>query len=146
MVRNIVIVTFSLILLSSCSPNSNDCSAIDPVPPEVKISIVDSEGNSLIGENNIYKPSEITLTRGDQTIFLMFSEYNEKTYINLYYPEMESGKDYKLKLNDQETDILNLQLKLIPGACFDFLSVEAFFLNGEEIQFDNDSYSYIIRK
>lgn len=144
--KNIVVIIFSVLLLSSCSRNIYNCAETDAREPAINISIVDSEGNSLIGEDNIYKPSEITLTRGDQTIFLVFIEFSEETQIRLFYSEMESGKDYKLKLNDQESDVLNLKLKTLVSECFDFLSVDAFFLNGEEAELNNDSYSYIIQK
>ncbi len=145
--KNILIVIFSFLMLSSCSKKSDDCAATDPKEPAFNIRIMDAEGNSLIGEDKIYKPSEIKLSRGSQTIFLIFEDANDgETYIRLYYPEMESEKDYQLKLNEQEIDILNLKLKNIEGECFDFLSVEAFYVNGIEIQLDNDSYSYIIQK
>ena len=143
--KNIYLLFSFFLLLIACDTN-NDCAATDPREPAFSIRILDNEGNSLIGEDKIYKPSEIALTRGSQIINLIFNEYNEENYITLYYPEMESEKDYQLKLNDQEIDILNLKLKNIEGECFDFLSVEAFYVNGIEIQFDNDSYSYIIQK
>ncbi|MEH6763183.1 MAG: hypothetical protein V7655_01690 [Aequorivita antarctica] len=143
--KNTFLIIFSLLFMLSCDTN-DDCAATDPREPAINIRIVDTAGNSLIGENNIYKPSEITLSRGSQEVFLIFNEYNEETYIKLYYPEMESEKDYQLKLNDQEIDILNLRLKNLEGECFDFLSMESFSINGEEIQLDNNSYSYIIRK
>ncbi len=117
------IITF--FILFSCDKNDN-CEAVIPAQPAINIRILDNEGNSLIGENNIYKPSEISLTRGSQIINLIFNDNNEETYITLYYPEIESGKDYQLKLNNEETDILNLKLKNIEGECFDFLSVQAF--------------------
>ena len=100
----------------------------------------------MIGENNIYKPSEITLTRGSQTVFLSFEENNNITYIRLLYTDMESEKNYELKLNGLETDILNIKYRLERGECFDYLVIEGFYVNGEEMVFDNDSYSYIIRK
>ena len=137
--KNVVVIIFSLALLSSCA-------SFDPREAAINISIVDKEGNSLLGDDNIYKPSDITLTRGDQTILLIFNEVNEETQIRLFYSEMESGKDYQLKLNDQETDVLNLKLETLVSECFDFLSVDAFFLNDEEIQMNEDSYAYIIKK
>jgi len=144
--KSIVIIIFSLLLLSSCSNDVNNCAATDPREPAINILIVDAQGSSLIGEENVYKPSEITLSRGDQTIFLIFNEDNEEIFITLYYPEMESVKDYQLKLNDQEVDILNLKLRTTAGECFDFLSVNTFLLNGEEIQMDSELNAYIIRK
>lgn len=144
--KNIVVLLFSVILLSSCSRNIYNCAQIDPREPAVNISIVDSDGNSLIGEDNIYKPSEITLTRGDQTILLIFDLVNDETQITLYYPEMKSGEDYQLKLNDQETDVLNLNLENLVGECFDFLSVNTFLYNGEEIQLNSNLNSYRIEK
>ncbi|MCG2430512.1 hypothetical protein [Aequorivita xiaoshiensis] len=144
--KNTILLIFSLIILSSCTKKEGDCSVIDIIEPVINISILDSLGNSLIGENNIYKPSEITLTRGSQTVFLSFEENNNITYIRLLYTDMESEKNYELKLNGLETDILNIKYRLERGECFDYLVIEGFYVNGEEMVFDNDSYSYIIRK
>lgn len=144
--KNTVLIVFALLILSSCTKNNYGCGATDPKEPAINIRILDSEGNSLIGEDNLYKPSEITLTRGKQTIYLLFNENDNETSILLYFTEIVSGVDYQLKLNDQETDILKLDLKISESECFDVLYVEAFYLNGEEIQLDNDSFSYIIRK
>lgn len=146
MIRSLGIIIFSLFLFSACSPNLNDCAAIDSRIPAVDIRIQNKAGKSLIGEENTYKPSEITLTRGEQNILLIFNENKEGTYITLYYPEMESEKDYLLKLNDTETDILNLKFKNLAGRCFDFLTVETFNLNNQKIKLDSVSNSYIIQK
>lgn len=144
--KNISIVIFSFLILSSCSKRNDDCATTDPPEPTVQISIIDNEGNSLLGENNTYKPSEITLNRGSQNIPLRFYEYDGKIFMELYYYEMESEKDYALKLNDQETDILNLKLNTYNTDCFDGLkSLVKFNLNGVEIQRDVN-YAFIIQK
>jgi len=145
--KNTILLFFSLMILTSCSKSFNDdCAATDPPEPIVQILIVDSDGNSLIGENNVYKPSEITLNRGNQNISLRFYDYDGKTFMEFYYYEMESEKDYALKLNDQETDILNLKLNTYNTDCFEGLrSLVKFNLNGEEIRRGAD-YAFIIQK
>ncbi|MEM0516968.1 MULTISPECIES: hypothetical protein [Aequorivita] len=144
--EKIYVVFFLLLIMSACDTN-DDCAATDPPPQSIHISILDTEGNSLIGENNIYKPTEITLDRGNQNIPLRFYDYDGKTFIELYYYDMESEKDYNLMLNQQETDILKLKINIYNTDCFTELkSVEKFLLNGEEIQRDNETYSYIIQK
>lgn len=145
--KNTILLLFSLMILTSCSTSSNDdCAATDPPEPTVQISIIDREGNSLVGENNIYRPSEITLNRGSQNIPLRFYEYDGKTFIEFYYYDMESEKDYSLKLNDQETDVLNLKLNTYNTDCFEGLrSLVKFNLNGEEIQRDAN-FAFIIQK
>lgn len=143
--KNTFLIILSLFFMLSCDTN-DDCAATDPPPTTVQILILDSDGNSLIGEDNIYKPSEIRLDRGNQNIPLRFYDFDGKTYIDLYYYEMESEKDYNLKLNEQETDILNLKLNTYNTDCFDGLkSVVKFILNGEEIQRDVN-YAFIIQK
>ncbi len=144
--KNIVVLIFSLVLLSSCSRNRFNCAQTDDREAAINISIVDGDGNSLIGEDKNYKPADIKLTRGSQEIVLIFNEFGETTLIKLFYSEMESGKEYQLKLNDQETAELNLKLETVVSECFDFLSVETFLLNGQEIQEDSDSNTYIIQK
>lgn len=144
--KHIIIIVIGLFLLASCSIERDNCAATDPREPAINIRIQNEAGNSLIGENKIYKPSGITLTREDQSVMLLFNEENGQTYITLYYPEMESGRDYKLKLNDQETDILKLKLRYLVGQCFDFLSVDTFYINDQKIELDSISNSYIIKK
>jgi|SRR5690554_5006910 len=144
--KNILVLIFSLVLFSSCTRTMYNCAQTDSRETAINISIVDDEGNSLIGEDKNYKPADIKLTRGSQEIVLIFNEFGETTLIKLFYSEMESGKEYQLKLNDQETAELNLKLETVVSECFDFLSVETFLLNGQEIQEDSDSNMYIIQK
>lgn len=144
--KNIIVLIFSVVLFSSCSRTIYNCAQIDDREAAINISIVDGEGVSLIGEDKTYKPSNITLTRGNQEVLLIFDEFDETTIIKLFYSEMESGKDYQLKLNDQETAQLNLKLKTEVNECFDFLAVDTFLLDGEEISLQSDSNTYIIQK
>ncbi len=144
--KHIIIIVIGLFLSSSCSIERDNCAAMDPREPAINIRIQNEAGNSLIGENKIYKPSQITLTRNDQTIPLIFDDETGQTYIKLYYPEMESGKDYKLKLNNQETDTLKLKLRYLVGQCFGFLYVNTFYINYQKIEMDSLSNSYIIKK
>ncbi len=144
MKHNIVII-ISFLFLLSCTKKNEDCATIQPPEPDIYIKIEDSFGISLIGEDNIYKPSEITLTRENQTVPLMFLEENEETLIKIYYPEIESGEDYQLKLNDQETDILNLKLVNTEGFCYDVLSVEVLKVNDVELM-NEGGFAYVIIK
>ncbi|RFN58319.1 hypothetical protein [Marixanthomonas ophiurae] len=140
-----LLLSILLFIFASCSKdNYSDCALVSPVEPIAFISIEDSEGVSLLGEDNVFKPSEITLTRGTDTLFLDFSEGDDKMAIVLFIEQFESEEDYSLNLNDEESEILNLTLKLNPGKCFDVLSIEKFKLNGEEIQPENGAY--IIQK
>lgn len=137
-----LLLSILLFIFASCSKdNYSDCALVSPVEPVAFISIENSEGVSLLGEDNVYKPSEITLTRGTDTLFLDFSEGNDKMVIVLFFEQFESEKDYFLNLNDDETEMLNLSLKLNPGKCFNVLSIEKFKLNSEEIQLENGAYT-----
>ena len=114
-----------LFIFASCSKdNYSDCALVSPIEPIAYISIEDSEGASLLGEDNVYKPSEITLTRGTDTLSLDFSEGNNKMAIVLFFEQFESEKDYSLNLNDDETDILNLNLKLTTNFYFFFFDLD----------------------
>lgn len=145
--KNIILIVISLFLLSSCEKNDDDnlCATTSPPPDFITISIVDNEGNSLIGLNNTYKPSDISLIRGNQYIPLRFYEYDEIIFMEFDYYEMSSEKDYELKLNEQETDILNLKINRYNTDCFLYLkSVEKFVYN--EIEIQSNSGFYEIRK
>lgn len=120
------------------------CATVSPPEAIAFISIADSEGNFLLGEDNVYKPSEITLTRDKDTLFLDFTEDNDKTAIILFHDQLESEKDYSLNLNDKESEILNLTIVVNETRCFDVSGIETFRVNGEEIQSENNAY--IIQK
>tara|TARA_R100000306_G_scaffold945_1_gene2588 strand:- start:186 stop:662 length:477 start_codon:yes stop_codon:yes gene_type:complete len=139
-----IIVCFFILQFVSCDSNDDCGSYLSPSPSITYISIEDSEGNSLLGENNEYKPSKITLTRGTDTLLLDFSEGNDKIAIVLFFEQLESEKNYSLNLNAEETEILNLTLKINRGECFDVSEIETFRLNGAEIQPENGAY--IIQK
>ena len=84
------------------------------------------------------------MTRGTDTLLLDFSEGNDKIAIVLFFEQLESEKNYSLNLNAEETEILNLTLKINRGECFDVSEIETFRLNGAEIQPENGAY--IIQK
>lgn len=130
---------------ASCSDKYNECDTLYPALPEAAISIVDNDGNSLIGEDNLYKPSEISLTREEQNIPLDFFENDGKMIIFFYYGEIQEGTDYFLKLNSEETDVINLDLRIDEGVCFDILKIETFLYNNQEIHSDMGSI-YTVHK
>lgn len=130
---------------ASCSDKYNECDTLYPALPEAGISIVDNDGNSLIGEDNLYKPSEISLTREEQNIPLDFFENDGKMIIFFYYGEIQEGTDYFLKLNSEETDVINLDLRIDEGVCFDILKIETFLYNNQEIHSDMGSI-YTVHK
>ena len=141
--KNTLLIFISLFLLISCEKNDdiNKCASKEPPADYIVVSIIDSEGNSLLGINNTYKPSDISLSRGHKFIPLSYFKYDEEIYMMLSYYEMESEKEYELKLNSQETDIINLKISMYNTDCFLYLKrVEKFVLNGNEIQFNGDFY------
>lgn len=141
--KYVIAIFIVLFAITSCTRKYSECATIDPAPSVAYISIIDSEGNSLIGEDKVYKPSEITLTRGDQSIFLNFIEDGEITMIEVYFDQMESNMDYMLKLNSNETDILNLDITRHNGLCFDTFEIESFTVNGTLIEPDVNTYTII---
>ncbi len=142
--KKIITLIFAITLLSSCNKTDDDCLGAFPSIPELYISIVNAEGISLIGEGNVYKPSEITLSNATQNIPLSTVANEEIIYIVLNYGEMQSLTDYNFKLNDQETDILNLTINLIDAPCNNFLRIDSFKVNNQEIM--PVSNLYTIRK
>lgn len=144
--KKLVLIIFGLMVFASCSKSDNhNCATVSPPEPAVSILIVDSEGNSLLGEDNVYKPSEIKLNRGSQEIPLMFYDQDGTTFMSLWYHDMESEKDYFLKLNEEETDVINLKINTYNTECFQGLrGLEKFLVNGKEIQ--SDSHAFVIEK
>ena len=136
-------------LLLSCSSKHDECATILPPPADVNIIIVNSEGVSLLGEDNIFKPSEILLQRdGQNTGALYFTEdeLNSNVVMVIHYGILQSGVNYNLILNSEETDLLNFSIQRINGPCYDVFELESFKLNGSEVPFDEDLFYYIIEK
>ena len=144
--KNKILIVLSCILLLSCNKN-DECEAIQPPQPIAFISIIDGDGVSLIGEDNVYKPSEISLIKDGQQISAIDFYEDESigiTVIQIYFDLLESGQDYILKLNSQETDILNLDIVRNDGFCFNTFEIEEFRVNGQAIQ--PDLNTYVIQK
>ena len=145
-IRRTTLLTIGLLLLilASCK-KTDDCDSVLPTCSCAYIGIVDSEGNSLLGPANVYKPAEITLSREGQIIELTTTDLGgEDLYLNLFFSEMLSGEDYLLQLNDMETEILNLEIIENKGPCFTTYTIQKFSLNGIEIM--EDAERYLIEK
>lgn len=133
-----------LLILTSCSSKYDECESIIPAPSTITISIIDAEGNSLIGEENVYKPSDISLEKDGQdvnVIFLFTDEISGVTFINLNYPLLQSGQDYILELNSEENVILNLDVNRKDGVCFDSFEIETFRAKGIVVEPQDGVYS-----
>lgn len=141
--KNLLMVILVGTIFLSCT-KKNYCESIQPAQTVIQISIVDGNGNSLIGEDNRFKPSEITLSKFNQTVYLDFYEFEGNTFIQLNYGQINSKENYNFKLSELETDILNLTINTREGDCFDILEVGSFVLNGQIIS--NISNLYTIQK
>lgn len=140
-------IVIGLFLLISCEKNddNNICATTEPPADYVVVSIIDNEGNSLLGVNNVYNPQDITLSKGLRFVPIRYFEYEDVFFMIIPFYEMDSEMDYELKLNEEETDILNLKINVYNTDCFLYLkSVEKFVVNGGEVQFNGDFYE--IRK
>lgn len=149
--KKVASLIFGLFIIFGCSKSSDDCPPISPIDPSVNVAIVDMDGNSLIGDDNVYKPSEITLSRGGHNVELAFFEDNnfDLTMMTFLFDQMESEKDYFLKLNEDEVEVLNLSISLlaIDTDCSGSIQkiLDEFYLNGEKIDITNHYY-YVIQK
>ncbi|SRX55987.1 hypothetical protein [Aequorivita sp. CIP111184] len=144
--KNKILIVLSCLVILSCNKN-DECESIQPSQPIAFISIIDGDGVSLIGEDNVYKPSEISLEKDGQQISAIDFFEDESigiTVIQIYFDLLESGQDYMLKLNSEETDILNIDIARNDGFCFDTYEIEKFQVNGQAIQ--PDLNTYVIQK
>ncbi|MFT5103062.1 MAG: hypothetical protein ACI86C_000713 [Candidatus Latescibacterota bacterium] len=125
-----------LLVLTGCEKmnDNDDCDSVTPVCSCAYIGIVDSEGNSLLGADNVYDPAEISLSNEGQLIELIEDDLGrDDLYLRFFFGEMVSGEDYLLQLNETETDILNLEITENIGPCFTTYTIQKFNLNGTEI-------------
>lgn len=146
--RKAFLLIFSLLFVLACSKNYDDCYSIFPGTPEVYVVLMDSEGNSLLGENNVYKPSEISLLRGEEKMDnLSFQEYSGGIIVMvLNYRQMEAEVDYELKLNEEESDIINIKKSDQDIQCLTNVKLlEEFWVNGEQILIKDNRW-YVIQK
>lgn len=145
--RSILIFFIVAGSLLACEGDEDQCAKEFPVCECASIAIVDADGNSLLGENNVYKPAEISLFRSQQSINIMEHVVANDTLMLFFFNDMESDQDYSLQLNDTETDILNLTLPIIIGSCFSVKNIEQFRVNGAFVEPDMDfSDRYTIQK
>ncbi|PVW13833.1 hypothetical protein DDV96_11810 [Marixanthomonas spongiae] len=78
-IRAIKIFFLIIVLQFFSCDRYDDCAMLLSPPQSVAlVTIEDSKGNSLLGEDNVYKPSEITLTGNEDTLFLNFFKEMKK--------------------------------------------------------------------
>jgi len=134
--KAILLAGILLFVLTGCkkTDDNDDCDYAIPVCSCAYIGIVDSEGNSLLGADNVYDPAEISLSNEGQLIELIEDDLGgDQLYLRFFFGEMVSGEDYLLQLNETETDIVNLEITENIGPCFTTYAIQEFNLNGTEI-------------
>ena len=135
-----VVVSLFLVVFTSCKKNDDDaCANALPTCSCAYIGIVDSEGNSLLGPNNVYEPSEISLTNKGQVIDLIQDDLGgEDIFLRFSLVDIISGQDYLLQLSSIETDIVNLVVTEQTDECFTTFTLQEFRLNGMEIEVEGE--------
>ena len=146
MIKSLYII-FLCIVIISCNKNDDDtCAGVFPEEPVITFSIIDENGDNLLGEDNIFKPSQITLTRDDQSIDLFFYEQDNSTFLEVPYPQMEDEVTYFLKLTANDTDLLSVDWRLMDGSCFDSFSIDSFIYNQTNVEVEDTQFFYEIVK
>ncbi len=140
-------ITFLCVVIISCNKNDDDsCAGVLPEEPVITFTIIDENGVNLLGEKNIFKHSQITLTRDDQSIDLFFYEEANRTFFDVPYPQMEDEVSYFLKLTANDFDILSVDWRPVDTDCGSFSSIDDFFYNDMNIQVGDTDFFYEIVK
>jgi len=134
MMKNYFTITVCsfLILLNSCGNKNTGCEQFSPPDPLLDIVVVDAEGNSLLGDNGIYKPSNMVFENENGKVELKYDNGTSKS-LKFNIDDVNSGQDYSLKLNDQETETINMTIEKLDEKCGSYLNVISVKLNGKDI-------------
>lgn len=133
-------------LVASCKQEDDelDCSLVDCAFQSFSIELIDMDGTNLLA-NGTYDKSTIIVSKDGNQV-----NSNLNTSEVLYFEVLgDAGKNsYKIKLNDSETDILELDLSgenIRRGCCGPYYQINTILYNGvaQEIPQDDLYFSKI---
>lgn len=142
-------ILFCFLCLFSCKNDDKediDCALFDPAISNLFIKLVDSNGNNLI-ENEIYKADDITILLNNYTatnvVFKNIPELNNLIALNIHG---ENGNNtFKIKLSENETDTLVLNLTLESTICgFSFFKLNSATYNDKAQTIEDFNGNYLI--
>ncbi len=129
--NKLIIALFSLIAASGCKRALGPCSATDPGPQSIRISLIDPiSERSLIGTDRMYHPDSIN--RLNNGLEAKFSAYDDDTTVRLQYYRVKSGKPYSFHLNKDVRHELTLDYIVTKGECFDGKELINLNYNGKD--------------
>lgn len=153
MKQSVNLFWFSVIVFSfsSCSFQCEDC--FTP-PPEIRLKIVDSEGNNLV-ESGIYAPDSIQLYYIDngnrKEVGFELPTYYPYYVYTIYTTELtwlsiDKTQDFYLRLNYLDTDTLTVSVKEKHDDCCTYFDLVKFDTNGEQAEYNSVEYLFLLRK
>lgn len=138
-----LIFLFIIIVFSSC--NDDD---IGDYSCEINLKIENESGENLIGEENLYMPSQISITQNDVTYEATFSFNESENYISCSTGELinfESDKPFYLTLSPNLTIRLDLSYGQDPttSCIFGYYLKNIKYLD-KSLESDGDIYTLVL--
>lgn len=124
----------------SCNNDDVDCSDIFIVAPAGFFEIVNSDGENLIGEDNVYQFENFRIYNDTAEPFLDFfpnDGIKPQVRFDLFF---ETSATYFLELNEMETDTLRFNFQIIERDCADGVNIINAFHNEQELEVTDDRY------
>ena len=140
---NICIFFVLLIAIACCKDDHEDgpCYDVFPTDELAAFGVFNQAGVSLIGENNVYNPLTILVSRGSEIITSnqVSSNDSDDIYMRFQYSSMEGGEDYNIRLNGDENETLHLIFSVEETQCYTTKNLDEFRINNVELEdaFDN---------
>lgn len=131
-------ITLTFILstfLLSCEDKKDPCGAVDPIPPTVTFTLVNSQsGKSLIGSDRLYHPDTINLLNDTPPFFI----YNSTdTTVEYDFGQFKNGEQLSFRLNQTNTDSIRVNFEVVQGECHTVRSLREFYYNNKLISAEN---------
>lgn len=132
-----------IIAFTSCDKGP-DCSDTYIPAPSGVFFIKDLDGNNLLGDGLIYNFDDISFGNDRIDIdFFLFDIGDNDLGISFYLSPLQSGEEYILKLNDNEEDVIEFQLRVVEQECDDSIGIDNVMVNGVEISREGNTFTIV---
>lgn len=118
------------------------CPEIDPPCECGFFTLVNEEGQRLIGYEQPYNPDAFVLVNGGKKLKL-YPAPDEFSSIEFNFRELTSGTPYYLDLGQGDTDTLSFELEYVEDPCLSTWELRGFQWNGKAITEENGVFQVV---
>jgi len=130
--KKILLIFLLLATAIGCTKETEpDCTSVLPPPNSFEIDIVDTNGNSLIG--NIYTQNTFRLYNSSFEKWIQPTPYGASNCLQVFFPDIENEVEYYIELDAMDSDTLQVNFSKTTGECFDRYTVNEMKYNGQNV-------------